>query len=79
MKLAQWFCTLALLTLACTPAESQGGLTLEKKLPAGFAQSATSWSCATDAWPSPTPARSGSFVADSRPARWTRSVPGWIR
>ncbi len=38
MKLAQWFCTLALLTLACTPAESQGGLTLEKKLPAGFAQ-----------------------------------------
>ena len=31
MKLAQWFCTLALLTLACTPAESQGGLTLEKK------------------------------------------------
>jgi hypothetical protein len=32
------FCTLALLVLGCTPAESQGGLTLEKKLPARFAQ-----------------------------------------
>jgi hypothetical protein len=37
--LAPWFCLLAL-TTGCTPAESQGGggLTLEKKLPATFAQ-----------------------------------------
>jgi hypothetical protein len=32
------FCTLALLVLGCTPAESQGGLTLETKLPVRFAQ-----------------------------------------
>ncbi|MBA3496274.1 MAG: hypothetical protein M3Q93_02025 [Gemmatimonadota bacterium] len=38
MKLAPSFCTLALLTLGCTPAESQGRLTLEKKLPVTFAQ-----------------------------------------
>lgn len=37
MKLAPSFCALALLVLGCTPAESQGGLTLEKKLPASFA------------------------------------------
>ena len=30
--------TLALLALGCTPAESQGGLTLEKKLPTSFGQ-----------------------------------------
>ena len=33
MKLAASLCTLVLLTAGCTPAESQGGLTLEKKLP----------------------------------------------
>jgi hypothetical protein len=38
MKLGTSFCALALLALGCTPAESQGGLTLEKKLPATFAQ-----------------------------------------
>ncbi len=38
MKLFPAFCVLALLALGCTPAESQGGLTLEKKLPATFAQ-----------------------------------------
>jgi hypothetical protein len=38
MKLAPSFCALALLAVGCTPAESQGGLTLEKKLPATFAQ-----------------------------------------
>lgn len=38
MKLAPSFCALALLALGCTPAESQGGLTLEQKLPATFAQ-----------------------------------------
>jgi hypothetical protein len=38
MKLAVSLCTLVLLSAACTPAESQGGLTLEKKLPATFGQ-----------------------------------------
>ncbi|HET6579553.1 MAG TPA: hypothetical protein VFG66_14630 [Gemmatimonadales bacterium] len=38
MKLASSLSILALLTLGCTAAESQGGLTLEKKLPARFAQ-----------------------------------------
>jgi hypothetical protein len=38
MKLAPSFCALALLAVGCTPAESQGSLTLEKKLPATFAQ-----------------------------------------
>jgi hypothetical protein len=38
MKLVPSFCALALLAVGCTPAESQGGLTLEKKLPATFAQ-----------------------------------------
>ena len=38
MRLAPSFCALALLAVGCTPAESQGGLTLEKKLPVTFAQ-----------------------------------------
>ncbi len=38
MKLAPSFCALALLALGCSPAASQGVLTLEKKLPATFAQ-----------------------------------------
>jgi hypothetical protein len=38
MKLCSTFCALTLLAVGCTPAESQGGLTLEKKLPATFAQ-----------------------------------------
>jgi hypothetical protein len=38
MKLAPTAFALSLLALACTRAESQGGLTLEKKLPATFAQ-----------------------------------------
>jgi hypothetical protein len=38
MKLTPSVCALALLAVGCTPAESQGGLTLEKKLPATFAQ-----------------------------------------
>ncbi|HUR96180.1 MAG TPA: hypothetical protein VMY76_16490 [Gemmatimonadales bacterium] len=38
MKLAPSFWVVALLATACTPAESQGGLTLEKKLPRTFAQ-----------------------------------------
>ena len=37
MKLAASLCTLVLLTAGCTPAQSQGGLTLEKKLPVTFA------------------------------------------
>ena len=32
------FCILALLILGCTPADGQGGLTLEKKLPVSFGQ-----------------------------------------
>jgi hypothetical protein len=38
MKLAPSLFALALLSLGCTAAESQGGLTLEKKLPVTFAQ-----------------------------------------
>jgi len=38
MRLAPSFCALALLAVGCTPAESQGGLTLEKKMPVTFAQ-----------------------------------------
>ncbi len=38
MKLAPTAFALSLLALGCTRAESQGGLTLEKKLPATFAQ-----------------------------------------
>ncbi len=38
MRLAPSFCALALLAVGCTPAESQGGVTLEKKLPVTFAQ-----------------------------------------
>ena len=38
MKPDPWFCALAMLAVGCTPAQSQGGLTLEKKLPATFAQ-----------------------------------------
>jgi hypothetical protein len=38
MKLAASLCTLVLLTGGCTPAQSQGGLTLEKKLPVTFGQ-----------------------------------------
>jgi hypothetical protein len=38
MKLAPSFCALAVLVVACRPAESQARLTLEKKLPATFAQ-----------------------------------------
>ena len=36
MKLAASLCSVVLLATACTPAESQGGLTLDKKLPATF-------------------------------------------
>jgi hypothetical protein len=38
MKLAPSFCALALLAVACRPAESQGRVTLDRKLPASFAQ-----------------------------------------
>ena len=38
MKLAASLCTLVLLSTCCTPAQSQGGLTLEKKLPVTFGQ-----------------------------------------
>jgi hypothetical protein len=38
MRLAPTFCALFVLAAGCTPAESQGGLTLEKKLPVTFAQ-----------------------------------------
>src|SRR5438477_5286524 len=38
MKLPPSFCALLLLAIGCTPAESQGGLTLEKKLPVTFDQ-----------------------------------------
>lgn len=38
MKLVPSYCALALLALGCTPAQSQVGLTLEKKLPVTFAQ-----------------------------------------
>lgn len=38
MRLAPSFCALALLAVGCTPAESQGGVTLDKKLPVTFAQ-----------------------------------------
>lgn len=38
MRLAASLCTVVLLATGCTPAESQGGLTLDKKLPATFGQ-----------------------------------------
>ena len=38
MRLAASLCTLVLLASGCTPAQSQGGLTLEKKLPMAFGQ-----------------------------------------
>jgi hypothetical protein len=38
MKLSPSFCALALLVVACRPAQSQGRLVLDKKLPATFAQ-----------------------------------------
>lgn len=38
MRLSSPFCGLALLSVACHPAASQGRLTLDKKLPATFAQ-----------------------------------------
>lgn len=38
MRLAASFCTVVLLAAGCTPAQSQGGLTLEKKLPVAFGQ-----------------------------------------
>ncbi len=38
MKLAPSFCALALLAISCRPAESQGRLTLDRKLPVSFAQ-----------------------------------------
>ena len=38
MKLAASLCTLVLLAASCTPAQSQGSLTLEKKLPVTFGQ-----------------------------------------
>src|SRR6185437_16567911 len=38
MKVASSFWALALLAIGCTAAESQGGLTLEKKLPVTFVQ-----------------------------------------
>ncbi len=38
MKWVPSFCALILVAVGCTPAESQGGLTLEKKLPVTFAQ-----------------------------------------
>ena len=38
MKLAPTFCALVLALAACSQADGQGGLTLEKKLPVTFAQ-----------------------------------------
>jgi hypothetical protein len=38
MKLVASILTIVLLATGCTPAESQGGLTLDKQLPATFAQ-----------------------------------------
>ena len=38
MTLVQSYCALLLATVACSPADGQGGLTLEQKLPGTFAQ-----------------------------------------
>jgi hypothetical protein len=38
MKLVHSYCTLLLAIAACSPADGQGGLTLEQKLPGSFAQ-----------------------------------------